>query len=530
MNKLLRQFTYIILGLSVAIFATSCGDDIDDEVTTIETDRLFSPVDFKVITVNQTGLEMEWKAVKNATPSTTYTIEVYLNNNGTHGETPIKSVSGLAVTKYTITGFDGQTAYLARIQATGGEGLADSKWVYKSITTDKEQILQAVNDEDEEQLTGTSVTLYWIPGEAATNIILVPTIDPEKEYEVVPTEVNYTVTAADVAAGSATITGLIGETKYTATLMNGTKERGSRPFTTRVDIGDAIRIDISKGDDIIAILDAAEDGDKFIVFKGDYALGDYAITKSISISGYSEKPVIQGRFMLGTDITSLELKGLVMDGQTTTINIFEASAAATIGNITITNCDFRDYARAIIYNNSSAKFGDISISNCTFTNFPGDGGDGIDFRGGSLKSFIVENSTFNSGYRAFVRMQVACEMAFRNCTFYRVASFNNSNNSGLFRIGGGTLEVSKCLFVETGVEGTTYGNWCKNEGNMKATPTYSQNYYYNCHNLWAGLYTSPSQCSATEADPQFKDPAKGDFTVGNNTLKAYGIGDPRWLE
>ena len=35
--------------------------------------------------------------------------------------------------------------------------------------------------------------------------------------------------------------------------------------------------------------------------------------------------------------------------------------------------------------------------------------------------------------------------------------------------------------------------------------------------------------SGTIADPQFKDAANGDFTVGNDNVKDKKAGDPRWF-
>lgn len=507
----------------MAVFGASCGDDIDDLVETLDTDRLFSPVDLGARVVNQTGVSLSWKEVKSAD---TYNVEVYANGNEDYTGTPLRTVTGIYFTELpcVITGLEGDENYSVRVQAIGKD-IADSKWTSATFKTDTENMFPKEIAEDD--LGPTSVTLRWTAGEVATKITLTPEI--KKDADPVPTVVEYTVTAADIAAGAATITGLIGETEYTAVMVNGSKERGRVKFETEIDLGGATAV--YPEDNLKEVLDAAAEGDAFVLFPGEYELGEYDLTKSLKLSGYkiNEKSIIRGRFKLGKDVAFLELKNLTMDGQNTIINIFEASAACTVGSITITGCDFIDYTRAIIYNNSGANFGDILISNCTFTNFPGDGGDGIDFRGGSLKSFIVENSTFNTGFRAFVRMQVACQMAFRNCTFYRVSNFNNSNNSGLFRITGGTLEVSKCLFVETGVEGTEYGNWCKSAGNMGATPTYSQNYYYNCYNLWAGLYTTPASCSATEANPGFKDAANGDFTLSHEDLIYYRIGDTRWI-
>jgi hypothetical protein len=286
------------------------------------------------------------------------------------------------------------------------------------------------------------------------------------------------------------------------------------------------------------MLDAAAEGAVCVVFPGEYTLstnsdGTYVLAKSVSLIGYrpNDKPIIHGRFRCSSTVDSLKLKTLVLDGNSQAVtNVFEVAAGCAISSISISDCEMRNYKTHLIYNNTAnTSIGDVSISNCVVSDFLGSGGDGIDIRYGTITSFTVENTTFNTGFRAFLRMQPSCNVAFKNCTFYRISNVNDSNNSGLFRSsGGGTLEVSGCLFVETGVKGdVSMGNWCKVSGNMVETPTYQKNYYYNCYHLWEGLYTSPTQCAATEADPGFKNPEGGDFTITNIDFPE-NIGDPRW--
>ncbi len=510
MNKL-KNIIYI-LGLSIMIILPGCSDR-DEEITSIDYDRLFSPTELTARIVNKTGVRLTWNENKQAE---SYNIEVFANGDLNFEGTPILSLSEITEIPYIIEGLEGETNYSIRVQCVSAS-IASSKWTNVAIKTEAEQIFSPIASDD---LKATEVTLRWPGGQIAT------------EINITPGNIKHTVTANEIAEGAATITGLTGETKYTAVMRNGSKTRGTIEFTTLIDLGGATAI--NEGDDLVAILDAASDGDSYVIMSGEFDLGEYTLTKSVSLAGYksTDKPVIYGRFKCGATVGSLSLKTLILDGKDQTIdNIFEVVAGCNINSITVTNCEIRDYKKALIYNNTgSTILGDILISDCIVTDIKGDGGDGIDIRTGSLKSLTIEKSTFNLSFRSFLRLQISSNVIVQNCTFYKISTDDNKDNSGLFRSsGGGTLNVSKCLFVETGKDNPTnasVGNWCKS-GNMKATATYSKNFYYRCYNLWVGQYTSPSSCDATEKDPQFKDVANGDFTVQNIDVTA---GDPRWLK
>lgn len=514
MNKL-KNIIYV-LGLSIAFVLTGCSDP-DDEILSIDYDRLFSPTKVTARVVSRTNILMTWNKVKDAE---SYTIEVFANGDLNFDGTPVQTITGVTATTYTVTGLEGETAYSIRIQAVA-TGIDNSNWISGTVKTDTEQIMQSVSDDD---LQATAVTLRWTAGSEVTSIVLTPG------------DITHTVTAEEKAAGIATITGLTGETSYKATLYNGTKIRGSATFTTLIDLGDATGI--YPGDDLVAILDAAADGDAFVIFPGEYDLGAYEITKSIKLSGYksSDKPVIYGQLTCGSAVNFIELKSLTFRGDREATKLAQffnlSNAACDLKTLSLNDCDISNYGNQLIYNNVAGKIGDFIISGCIIHDIEGSGGDGIDFRGGTLGSMTVENTTFYNAFRTFLRMQAAAgPISFTNCTFYKISNFDNGNNHGLFRIANGdTFSVINCLLVETGNATSavaTAGNFCRQESNMKASTSYSKNIYYSCYNLWTGLYTNPSQCSATEADPQFADPAKGDFTVGNILVTA---GDPRWLE
>ena len=505
----------LICGVSLMAFAASCSD-LDDEIKSSSYDRLFSPTAVEARVQNKTNVRLGWTKVLGAD---SYVIELFANDSLQFEGSPVTTYNEVTDNPYTITGLDGETKYSARIKAVG-EKISESKWTGVFFKTDAEQNLQSVPEED---LTAFSVTLRWPAGATATEIILNPG------------NIRHTVTAAEITAGAATIEDLLSETTYTAKLMNGEKTRGSVNFTTLIDLGGATAI--KEGDDLQAILNEAEEGAAFVIMSGEFTLGEYALTKSVSLTGYSSnaKPTIHGRFTVGdATVANLVLNNLILSGATEKMqnNLIETTnAAANLQNVELTGCEIRDFANALVYNNAGSTWGTLKIDNCIIDRILGSGGDGIDFRGGSLSSITVTNTTFSNGFRAFLRCQTTAAVSFTNCTFYRVAIVDNSNNSGLFRTtqNGCSLVVKKCLFYGTGVESNQTGNigvWARTD--IKGSEEYADNYYYNCFNLWGAKYADNHSNVATEANPGFKDPENGDYTLSNEDLIFHQIGDPRW--
>jgi len=514
MNTFIKRLTFI---LTLIITVSSCKDDILPEVTDLNANRLFSPVDLQAQIVNQTAVRLTWKAVDKAE---SYTIQFFANGNDDFSGEPVKTVSDITFDQvpYTVPGLDGETDYSVRVKAVG-ESIADSKWINTVFKTDPEQIFQEVNPVE---LMATQVTLHWTAGETATEIILTPG------------NIVHTVTAEEITAGEATLTGLTSETAYTAKLMNGNKTRGTATFTTLIDLGDAIAV--YPEDDLTTMLEAAQDGDIFALLPGEYHTQDIVISKSIAIKGAkpADRPVLAGTILRIIEGAGLELSNLVFDGTGSKDGnqalIYDMDLpAGTYGALNIENCSISNYNKGLMYVNKQSLIESVTFKGNTISNIIGDGGDGIDFRNGLAKTFtFINNTVYNSAKdRDFFRMDAGGSSNFpgqnsvitiTNNTFNEVCSGSSSRRILYIRLATHQITFSKNIVAN--MQGI-YTN--QSSTNIVAM---SKNNYFNAPNL----AENDSFGDFTTLNPGFKDAANGDFTVSNDDLKFAGIGDPRWLK
>jgi hypothetical protein len=113
-------------------------------------------------------------------------------------------------------------------------------------------------------------------------------------------------------------------------------------------------------------------------------------------------------------------------------------------------------------------------------------------------------------------------------TFYNVGSGGANYRVFYVRFKGNTITFTNNIMV-----GTNYKRGFANNANTDQAPTLEGNIYFNTENLIeAGASADASiswfDKSGTVLDPQFKDAANGDFTVGNDNVKDKKAGDPRW--
>lgn len=510
-----------MLGLG-SLGLTSCKDAAE-EITSINYDRVFSPTELKAKIRNSTQIELTWTAM---TGAESYNIEVY-EGSAANGSPVVTATS--ETNSYTVkTGLEGETVYTVGVQCVSSK-VQSSKYSYVTVETAKEQLFKAVAEDD---IKAKQVTLRWTAGEKATTITLTPG------------DIVYNVTAADVTAGAATITGLTPETKYKAVLANGTKTRGTVEFTTLIDFGDATPVYAK--DNFKELLDAAADGAEFILVEGEHTIGNYTLAKAVKISGFkpSARPTLRGRFVIDGTVSSLTLSNLIIDGNYvaedgtagTSDNLFEMKSGE-LQNITVSGCEVKNTVKHVFYNNKKGNIGDVVIDNCFLhdMNPAGDGGgDGFDIRGSKLGSLTVTNSTFANGHRSFVRNQASAGyvVKFANCTVYNVGTIDDGNNTGLFRMdNAGTLTVENCLFVKIGTAGAAAANcgvWGRAD-KWKAETHFSNCVYSECPNIWKNA-CADDHAWAAELDPKFKDAANLDLTVTNEDVSDKKVGDPRWLK
>lgn len=511
---IIAAFAFVTM-LSGSITFTSC-EDIDD-VKELNLDRLLSPTNLVARVRNKVDIELTWDAMDKAQ---SYVIEVFKEDPDFAG-TPIATFES-EKGSYTVYGLEGETSYSIRVKSVA-EGIADSKWVSATRSTDAEQILYAVVDED---IEATQVTLRWPAGQVATKI------------ELTPGEISYTVTAGDIASGSATITGLADETKYTAMLKNGNKTRGTATFETLLNLEGAIPV--KPDDNLSAMLAEAKDGDVFALLAGTHKAGKLSIQKNISIKAAkpADKPVLSALISLEAGV-SFELKDLILDGYEAidvAKNADQAiqfnTAGVSYGNIAINGCTIRNYEKGLLYLNVTALAESITISNCTIYDIVCTGGDFFDCREGTAK---VVNFTNNTVYncantaRDFFRIDdKSANLSAAPVLLVDHNTFNNvSNNSGkrllYVRWKGNDITFTNNILANTNAYYTN-----QSSTNMA---TMSKNNYFNAPNFTGSTVNNAQNDVSgkyTTLDPGFKDLENGDFTLSNEDLIYEKIGAPKW--
>lgn len=512
-----NKFFLYTLSLALALGFQACEDRLADEITELNVSRLFSPTAVEARIVNQTSVRLTWSEVRHAGA---YAVQLF-EGTGTSG-TPALSFEGITLEDlpYTVANLNGETEYTVQVKATG-ENIADSKWVSVSVTTNAEQLFQPVSPDD---LKPTEVTLRWPAGQAADKIVLTPG------------NIEHSVTAAEVAAGAATVSGLAGETTYTAKLMRGSGTRGTVTFTTLIDLGGAIVV--SPGDDIASIFQNAKDGDVFGLLPGTYPSGDIPITRSISIKGArpNDKPVLKGTIFRVSDGAGLELKDLTLDGTGSQDgNQTIIYAAGTFKNLVIDGCNITNYTKGTLYVNNATLIEAVSITHTLYSNIECNGGDFIDFRNGlALKFDFINNTAYNSALaRDFFRMDAGGSTNFpdvksiitiRNNTFNNVS---NGNNRRILYIRLAGHEIS----FEKNILSNTQGYYT-NQASTNIVKL-DKNNYFNAPNFTGSTQSGAKNDASgthTAYDPGYANASEGNFKVSHEELKFQGIGDMRWLK
>lgn len=512
----------LMLGMAV----TACSD-APDELTDVAYDRLFSPVELGVQIRNQVNATVTWNKVNKATG---YVVELYTGK--VLGDTPFRTET-VAENTIVFTELAGETDYFVRVKATG-EGIPESKWVESTFKTDAENIFEAIRTED---LKATSVILRWPAGKEATTIT------------VTPGDIVYNITAEDIAAGCAEITGLTGETQYTAVMKNGESTRGTVTFTTPIDLGDAVILYAGGTEEEMNAFFAGLEENASVCLLPDaegnnvFPAMDITLTKSCSIMGLAAQPVVCGFAFSVEGAANVTIKDLTFNntGAIESTSFIDVVSLAEGGNITIENCVLQasEYKNLLTEANASeVAAGKLTINNCIMT---GMSGRGIDYQKKfvNFKEVSITNSTFYDmcGGQDFMRFdytagRTGAVYTISACTFYNVnasskgIAYIRSNASGDKAF---TCNFSKNLFVfETDAADVFFSEDSKTDNVL-----FSNNYYFNASSLIDSSITGgkvyDEAGTVLNASP-FKDAASGDFTLVNDDLIYNGIGDPRWRQ
>ncbi len=519
--NILKKITYI-LALGAVLFTASACSDPDDELTSVEYNRLFKPTAVEAKVQNKTNIRLTWDCLSKAE---TYTIQLFADDADMKCEgTPTAEYTDITESPCLITGLNGETTYAIRIKAVGAS--KESNWTVTSATTDAEQIFSDVTDDD---ITAKTVTLKWTPGATVTAI----NITGGK------TE-TYTLSADEIANGTTTITGLDYETKYTFTIVNGTKARGKVTVTTMPNYTPAY-----PGSDLQALIDATEEGGTVMllpakdgsstefIYTGDDGAAttkELTINKNISIKCLGTKPVTARiKFVLdgATSFTTENIKyeGVAADALikmsncsgTINVNNIEASGYGnflvepgentfTVNELNVTNSYFHDMCSGKRFIDSQKKKGAIlkfNMNHCTVANSCA-GSDFIRFDYNAKQPIVIN---------------------FENNTLYKI----EATSKGLFYIRSNkagdkffTANIKNNVFAEMS-EKVFFSQDAKTDNLV-----FSNNNYFNAGTLQANVDGGAGKVFDTTGlnlDPSFKDAAKGDFTIGNETLIDKNIGN-----
>jgi len=513
-----KQYS-IMLGIIAGLGLISCSKNLPEEINSLEVDRAFSPVGLEARLIDRTSVRLSWSKVKNAD---SYTIELFAAGDSDFSGSSERIIEEISFEQvpYTLVGLDGDTDYAVRVKAVGKD-IQDSKWSTAVFTTLSEQIFTDINPEE---LLSTSVVLNWTAGQKATQIL----IQPGQHI--------HQITDAEIAAGKAQITGLIGETSYTATLLNGSKVRGSMPFTTLLDLGDAIAV--TEADDLTALVEHAAAGTVFALMPGTYTLGNLSIKKSISIKGAkpADRPILNSVVFKLDAGAGLALKDLIING-TAAANDNQAfiyDADGIYEELKIEDCEIKNYIKGLLYVNKAALIQNILLKGNIISNIEGNGGEFIDMRLGFAKTLeIINNTIYNSvTAREFLRIDANGGNSFPsnsaivkiiNNTFYNVSN-GNSRRFLYVRLPKNEITFSKNIVAET-------------EGyytNQSATNLLllDKNNYWNAPNMTGSTVSGAKNDKGNYSmlHPGFSNVSAGNFQVTHEELRFSQIGDPRWIK
>ena len=527
--KIINNISKYLLGLATIITVSSCSDQMD-EITSLILDRNYAPVELTAKVVNKTNVKLTW--VKSNADS--YTIEVFQDDSLTFAGTPVKTITNIQASDipYTVNSLQGETNYSFRVKAvTKDDASRDSKWSTAYVETEAENILSAVNEETD--ITATTVTLNWPAGQTATSIVAT------NNDSFASNVITHTITADEIAAGKATISGLTPETNYTLKLYNNTKTRGTVKVKTAIDLGGATLV--KAGSDLKTCIDNANDGDVLALMPGTYPIntidGNMPLNKSIAIKSVRsyDKAIIPGGFQLSNG-AALSLTQLVLDGNnnTTIKYVADYKTAGKFGDLTIEGCDVKGYTGGVYYVNIAADITNLKINNSIIHNIS-TASDFMDCRLGAIHNLTFTNNTVYA---------ISCRDFFRYdnkaSSFPGVTPYINVDHNTLDGLGSVNKGVFYVRFTGTSIAFTnnivsnSTGLFCKFA--PTSIPNFSGNNYYNSPNFVEATDDKTNvgitvyDNTGTSYNPSYADYANHDFTVKSEDLKSSKTGDPRWIK
>ena len=517
--------------------AASCSDQFE-EVTDISLTRCLQPLNLSAKVSQGQNVTFGWDVSKDAE---SYLLEIYSDEAMTEPVfTEEIDPANVPVTKC----LDVDMEYWFRVQSRNSRK-DDSKWaVYaKSIKT------FAVKSNLYMELAGrdaNSISLAWTPDPEVDRIEYC--VNGAEETQI------YELSAEDIAAGKASITGLTPSTEYDMVLYFSSANRGEVVAWTMPDPNGLTVVTTSA-----ALAQGITDGANMLLkMEGSpYTIGaDLAkgldASKGFKIYGEGSPdgamPVIFGCLNItdSFDGGDIYIEGVVCNGSEQTCGFLiqhkEGSAAdgIAVNSIVYKNCEICAYSKGLLYEwGKTLKIGELRFDSCYIHDVNADGtvgGDGIDLRQASeIAKLSIVNNTIANGFRTFLRIDanpVIGDVVFENNTLMNLSFVDNTNNGGIiaFQTTPASFSFKKNLFLNMPEKSTLTRENTKYKDGDNLNLAASDNWFWNCNETFFNSIFSIGQAGGKTllADPCYNAKA-GQFNIlGNSEIAGAGIGASKW--
>ena len=282
-------------------------------------------------------------------------------------------------------------------------------------------------------------------------------------------------------------------------------------------------------------------GDTIVMAGGTYELSSFELTKQglVVMAAKGEEVIIatkEGSYLKLVATTTFE--GITFDG-TNLAQYAIRPTDASAKNLTLRNCEFKNYLRYNVYGANDTHLDSLFVDNCLFHH----SASAIYFPASNLADNIpgcsfakITNSTFydiiHSDYVATIDIQENnnaketgnTELIVDHVTIYNFAS---TAKSAIKAYKSGKTTITNTIVANPNApapEETIYSFYIYDGAKVQNSLS------FNAKGEWA----SNAYTDTIHADPLFVDAANGNFKLKGNSLAVYAgtdgttLGDPRW--
>ena len=463
--KIMKLFQYIcipMLSLGLLLLP-GCSSKEFDEVTDLGLTRCLEPMNLgaKVSSTLGDVVTFSWDVTKDA-QNYLLTIcndadmtDVYLTETVSPSDVPLQKK------------LEADRTFYFSVQAKA-DGKQDSKVALygKSVKTFavKDNLFLKLSDR-----TASSVSLTWSKEVADyTDVDRIVYRLPGNEE----TEQTYNLTADDIAAAAAVVSGLEAATEYEFILFFKSASRGQVNAWTAPDVTTLTPVNSLAGLQSAVQTSGAQiylklEGSPYDIEAMDISTG-FSLIGELDADGNG--PVLTGEFHISDawNGQNLFFENVTFDGAPTAASPSGfgfalqnknggAKEGKDIGNVTYKNCVITNYSKGLLYEwGKPMVLGDILYDSCDLLNINQDGtvgGDVFDIRQATtIKSVSFINNTIAQGMRTFVRLDpnvTVGALTFENNTLFNLNFVDNANNGGIFglQVKPGSFSFKNNLFL-----------------------------------------------------------------------------------